>query len=48
MINPCIVAENPLTVDGGRPLTLRYRVIVFDGPLPGALVRQLSAEWRRG
>jgi hypothetical protein len=48
MINPCIVAEKPLTVDGGRPLTLRYRVIVFDGPLPGALVRQLSAEWRRG
>ena len=48
MINPCIVAEKALTVDGGRPLTLRYRVIVFDGPLPGALVRQLSAEWRRG
>ena len=47
MINPCIVARAPLTVPGGRPLTLRYRVIVFDGPLPGALVRDLSAEWRR-
>jgi hypothetical protein len=48
MINPCIVSGKPLTVASGRPLTLRYRVIVFDGPLPGALVRDLSAEWRRG
>jgi hypothetical protein len=47
MINPCIVADKPITLEAGRPLTLRYRVIVFDGPLPGSLVRQLSADWRR-
>jgi hypothetical protein len=47
MINPCLVAGAPLTVASGRPLTLRYRVVVFDGPLPGPLVRDLSAEWRR-
>ena len=48
MINPCIVAAKPLTVESGRPLTLRYRVIVFDGRVPVPLVRQLSGEWRRG
>ena len=47
MINPCIVSGKPVTVENGRALTLRYRVIVFDGPVPGPLVRQLSAEWRR-
>ena len=47
MINPCIVADKPLNVASGRALTLRYRVILFDGPVPVPLVRQLSAEWRR-
>ena len=36
MVNPCIVAAKPVTVASGRPLTLRYRVIVFDGRDPGA------------
>jgi hypothetical protein len=47
MINPCIVAAQPVTVASGNALTLRYRVILFDGQVPGALVKQLSDAWRR-
>jgi hypothetical protein len=47
MINPCIVAAQPVTVAPGKALELRYRVILFDGQVPDALVRQLSSEWRR-
>ena len=47
MVNPCIVATTPVTVAAGRPLTLRYRVITFDGPVPVGLVRDLAAEFRR-
>ena len=47
MVNPCIVAEKPVTIASGRPLTLRYRVILFDGTVPAPLVRDLAAEFRR-
>ena len=47
MINPCIVSEKPVAVASGTPLQLRYLVMVFDGEIPGPLVRQLAAEWRR-
>jgi len=46
MVNPCIVAEKAVEVPQGKPLTLRYRVITFDGALPLPLVKQLSANWR--
>jgi hypothetical protein len=46
MVNPTIVAERAVEVPQGRPLTLKYRVVVFDGALPAALVRQLSSSWR--
>lgn len=47
MINPTIVADKLVEVSAGKPLTLKYRVIVFDGALPVQLVERLSAEWRR-
>ena len=45
MINPCIVAPGPVTIKQGRPLTLRYRLVVHDGPAPVELLNEL-AEWR--
>ena len=47
MVNPCIVSAKPVTVASGRPLTLRYRVITFDGEIPVSLVRTLATEFRR-
>jgi hypothetical protein len=47
MVNPCIVAAKPVIIPSGRPLTLRYRVILFDGTVPVPLVRELAAEFRR-
>jgi hypothetical protein len=47
MINPCIVAPGPVTLKVGQPLRLRYRLIVHDGPVPVALVKQLSEEFRK-
>jgi hypothetical protein len=46
MINPCLVANSPYQLGKGQTLTLRYRVILFDGALPDPLVRQLSTEFR--
>lgn len=45
MINPCIVADGPVTLKEGRPLELRYRLIVHDGPPPRELLAKLAAEW---
>jgi len=47
MINPSIVAQGPVTVKAGTPLTLRYRVVVHDGATPTALLDTLAKEWRR-
>jgi len=46
MINPCIVAEKAFFVRPDRPLLLRYRLVVHDGPTPQALIEQLAREWR--
>ncbi|MBI4874689.1 MAG: PmoA family protein [Acidobacteria bacterium] len=45
MINPCIVAQGPVTVKAGAPLALRYRVVVHDGPAPARLLGTLAAEF---
>jgi hypothetical protein len=47
MLNPCIVAHGPVELKAGRPLRLRYRLVVHDGPVPTRLLNQLAAEWRR-
>jgi Family of unknown function (DUF6807) len=46
MVNPTVVAERPVDVAQGKTLTLKYRVVVFDGALPTGLVRQLSSNWK--
>ena len=46
MLNPCIVAPGPVTIKAGQPLRLRYRLVVHDGPVPVALLKELTQEWR--
>ena len=48
MINPCIVANKPFEVPEGQSLTLRYRVVTFDGALPDRLIADLSKQFRAG
>jgi hypothetical protein len=47
MVNPCIVASKPVTVGKDKTLSLRYRLIVHDGPMPVDLIEKLSAQWRK-
>jgi hypothetical protein len=46
MLNPNITAPGPLTIRPEHPLTLRYRVVVHDGPPPMDELQKLSAEFR--
>jgi hypothetical protein len=46
MLNPSITAIGPVTIRPESPLTLRYRVVVHDGPPPVDVLQKLSAEWR--
>lgn len=46
MLNPVIAALGPMTIRPGSPLTLRYRLVVHDGPTPTAAVNKLAAEFR--
>ena len=48
MLNPVIVAAGPVTIRPGSPLTLRYRVVVHDGPSPTWVLQKLSDEYRGG
>ncbi|MCK4293587.1 MAG: PmoA family protein [Planctomycetes bacterium] len=45
MVNPCIVAGDPIRVDKGKTLRLRYRLVVHDGPTPVELLNRLSSRW---
>ncbi|MHC4496801.1 MAG: DUF6807 family protein, partial [Planctomycetota bacterium] len=45
MVNPCIVAGEPVKVDKGKTLRLRYRLVVHDGPTPAELLKNLSSRW---
>jgi hypothetical protein len=47
MVNPCIVANKPVTLKAKQPFHLRYRLIIHDGPAPDALVKELNHEWRK-
>jgi hypothetical protein len=46
MLNPCIVSKGPVVLKAGRPLRLRYRLVVHDGPVPTELLAELTKEWR--
>jgi hypothetical protein len=45
MVNPCIVAAEPVQVNKGQTLRLRYRLVVHDGPTPAELLKKLSGSW---
>jgi hypothetical protein len=47
MLNPCIVAKGPVALKAGKPLLLRYRVVVHDGATPVDILGALSKEWRK-
>jgi hypothetical protein len=46
MLNRCITSFGPMTIHPGKPLILRYRVVVHDGAVPADLLQKLSVEWR--
>jgi hypothetical protein len=46
MVNPVIASLGPMTIRAGSPLTLRYRVVVHDGPTPVTVVEKFAAEFR--
>ena len=46
MLNPAITPFGPVVIRPESPLTLRYRVVVHDGPPPVEVLQKLSAEWR--
>ncbi|TMQ01494.1 MAG: hypothetical protein E6L09_03505 [Verrucomicrobia bacterium] len=46
MLNPCIVAPEEVKLKAGQSLTLRYRVVTFDGPVPTARLNRMADEWR--
>ncbi len=48
MVNPCIVAPGPVTIKKGQTLTLRYRLVVHDGPPPQDVLKKLNSDWRKG
>lgn len=47
LLNPCIIAPGPLRLSAAQPLTLRYRVVTFDGPVPTPLLNHLAEEFVR-
>ncbi|NLT71914.1 MAG: hypothetical protein GXX91_14660 [Verrucomicrobiaceae bacterium] len=48
LINPCIVAPSAVTIPGGDALSLRYRVVTFDGPVPTATLDELAGDMKSG
>ncbi|MSU62538.1 MAG: hypothetical protein EXS31_09090 [Pedosphaera sp.] len=47
MLNPCITAPAAVTIKAGKPLVLRYRVVVADEPIKAEMMNRLRAEWSR-
>ncbi len=47
MINPCIVAPGAVEIKKGRPLVLRYRLALHDGPADGEAIDKLAEEFAR-
>lgn len=45
MLNPCIVAEAPVTLTASQPLHLRYRLVIHDGPPPMTLIERMATEF---
>lgn len=48
MLNPCIVAAGPVTIQPGKPLVLRYRLVAHDGAAAAADLPALYREFSKG
>jgi hypothetical protein len=46
MINPCIAAPGEYKMRADRTLTLRYRMLVYDGQTPVESIKQLANDYR--
>lgn len=42
LMNPCIVADAPLSITSGTPLRLRYRLVPHDGPAQASEIGKLA------
>ena len=47
MINPCIVAPGEVKLAKEKPLNLRYRLVVHDGPVPTEVVQGFARDFAR-
>ena len=47
MINPCITAPGDVVIKAGEPLTLRYRVVAWDGAVPREQLSTLAKDWAK-
>ncbi len=47
MLNPCITAPSAVTLKAGKPLVLRYRVVVADEAIEAEKLNRLRDEWSR-
>jgi methane monooxygenase PmoA-like len=45
MLNPCIVADGPVTIRPGEPLVLRYRLVAHDGAAASADLERLFTDF---
>ena len=45
-IQPSIVTYGEYRIPNGQPLTLKYRVVAYDGEFSGERLNQLASEWR--
>ena len=48
MLNPCIAAPGAVTLQPGKPLRLRYRLVAHDGDAASAHLEQRFTEWAGG
>ena len=46
MVNPCIAAPGPVTIKQGKPLTLRYLLVVHDGTPDTAAINTTAKAFR--
>jgi hypothetical protein len=47
MLNPCITAPAEVVIKAGEPLTLRYRVVAWDGGVPREQLASLAKDWSK-
>jgi hypothetical protein len=48
MLNPVLVYDHAVEIKAGTSKTLRYRVVMHDGPSPTWVLQKLAQEYRGG